>query len=250
MLNRLRILDRALVTCRQSALQGTDELWPCALDLSELPRITEFVQGGEAGMETTNVSCTATIDHYVEQWKAQRETTLVGLLKEDLAASNQQLTAAACPTALFPASIRDTSALFWCRHCQELVSSVSAMTHGCCYRFQPSWRNYYPECIPWIDGAYTSPVVEEGDLFGRACAIHSCSFLPWSHVRLVPCTDKIRTLWTTLGIPLDITAVSGSEMNDARLGCGLCSQYGTYMVVMGWRQAVRAQVDEFGLLIP
>ena len=144
MLARLRHIDTILDARRNQAASGTIGVWPCVLDLVDLPVVAHLIQLPEAIFIPPAVY-EEMIGIYVEQWRDARKNALLNLLNNG-SSSTRHLPPCSSPLDL-------PSALFWCTRCKQVVKGTSAMTHSCCYGFDPGWSHIHrdQDCSPWID---------------------------------------------------------------------------------------------------
>ncbi|KAI0744424.1 hypothetical protein C8Q76DRAFT_788962 [Earliella scabrosa] len=229
---RLGMIDTTLDVRRKELALDQDILWPSAIDLVELPVVAHLVQLHDAVIIPA-ISYSAMVDAYVHEWREARETALVTLLLGK---------PPSCPPS-HASPLASPTALFWCTHCKQLVHGIVAMTHSCCYGFDPDWANLHQECSPWIDGAYSQLIADGGPLFRRTCIVYSQGVMPWSPLPLRPCGDLVRTVIEALGTDLSAFDTRDTKLDDIRLACCECSQMNRVMVVMGWRRAVQHMAE-------
>lgn len=240
-LSRLRALDQALNTRCLKSIRLEDKIWPCAIDMIELPEVSALVQHPVA-VDIPLSSFSALIEDAVPCWRQSRERTLLALLPGlPFAPSipNHPPSVKTWSTARLQSPLNSPTASFWCPKCWELVAGEAVMIHTCCYEFDPNWRDLRPQSAPCIDGAYSLIVREGVKLLERTCIVHSEGYSPWSLSSLRPCIDIFAAIWAACGIEPRILNPAEPAFSHIHVACGTCSQIGKTMVILSPRRAVR-----------
>ncbi|RPD67248.1 hypothetical protein L227DRAFT_605648 [Lentinus tigrinus ALCF2SS1-6] len=240
MLSRLRNLDESLEDYIDDQPSRDDGIWPRALDLFDLNAVRHLVELDHL-IFVPSVSYDHMIPHFVAAWREARQATLLALLPGVESRPAIPSTSSAIMTrsmAPQPSPLELPQAIFWCVHCQELVSGPQAMQHTCCYAFAHGWETINPDTVPYIDGAYSPLVMEGVDILARTCLVHARGLNPWSPAPLCGCSDIVKDIWAALGFDVTARDAPIEVVNEMRVACSACSVSGQVMVTMDWRGVV------------
>ena len=236
----LAFLDQAVSSYR-SNLQA-DVVCPHAADLAGFVEVRTIVDlEFDPGNVLSSTAFRQLVPRLAERWRADVEAQLLAISSRAHASRTSDpvvdisIPRRARRHAIVPPTLQLACAGFKCSSCNQLLSPSTVFFHPCCYPQREGWESTV-NGEQFLNGRL--PTIDM-DTYENACLVQFHGQLPWSSSTLVSTLPTIERIVKASGENPTRCTPQMMDQGKIYLACSLCSYKGAWVMVMGWRRAVR-----------